>query len=269
MKLASDPVFPIVRRAAPIALVVAPLLFAPRVSTAQTTDVRYGEPVEVGDGVARTYVALDADGRAVEIGVALSAEALSGLPAPVEGPPQASTVAWDLPFPDDAPAPYRFAMLDWNPLGHVPPGIYDVPHFDFHFYVTPPEERDAILPEDPDYAAKAARAPDSTLMPAGYISPPDATVPRMGTHWIDPASHEFHGQPFTQTFIYGTWDGRVTFLEPMVSLAFLESEPDATTDVLSPEKFEIPGSYPTKYVVHRDRDSGEIRVGLAGLVERS
>lgn len=266
LKLAPNPACAVLRRVAPIALVLAPLL-VPSLSAAQS-DVRYGDPVEVGNGNARTYVAYDANGHAVEVGIALSAEALTGLPALVEDPPEASIFAWDLPFPDQAPAPYRFANVDWNPLGHIPPGIYDVPHFDFHFYLISREERDSILPDDPDFAAKAARVPDSTLMPADYISPPDATVPRMGTHWIDPASHEFHGQPFTQTFIYGTWDGRVTFLEPMVSLAFLESEPDATTDVRSPERFEVAGRYPTKYVVHRERDSGEIRIGLTGLVER-
>src|SRR5690348_14444530 len=34
--------------------------------------------------------------------------------------------------------------LDWNPQGHPPPGIYDVPHFDFHFYYIPDSYRTTI-----------------------------------------------------------------------------------------------------------------------------
>lgn len=255
------------RRAACIALALAPLL-VPSPSDAQS-DVRYGDPVEVGDGTARTYVAYDTDGHAVEVGIALSAEALNGLPGPVESPLETSVTSWDLPFPDPAPAPYRFATVDWNPRGHIPPGIYDVPHFDVHFYLISREERDSILPDDPDYGAKSARVPDAALLPTGYIAPPDGTVPRMGTHWIDPTSHEFHGQPFDHTLIYGSWNGRVAFIEPMVSLAYLETGPDSQTELRGPERVEIPGVYPTRYLVRRDLDSGETRIGLGGLVQRN
>jgi hypothetical protein len=29
----------------------------------------------------------------------------------------------------------------------------------------------------------------------------------MGVHWIDPKSPEFNGGKFTQTFIFGSYDG--------------------------------------------------------------
>jgi hypothetical protein len=34
--------------------------------------------------------------------------------------------------------------LNWNPHGHIPPGVYDLPHFDFHFYIEPIEKIFAI-----------------------------------------------------------------------------------------------------------------------------
>jgi hypothetical protein len=40
---------------------------------------------------------------------------------------------FDLEFPAQSPAPYRFAELDWNPHGHEPPGIYTVPHMGLHW----------------------------------------------------------------------------------------------------------------------------------------
>jgi hypothetical protein len=250
------------------AIAVLAVLFVAGPTAAQTSEVRYGDSVEVGSGIARTYVAHDSAGRATEIGIALSPEALSGLPEPVEGSTAGAVFAWDLPFPEGTPAPYRFAGLDWNPLGHIPPGIYDVPHFDFHFYMISPEERDAIVPDDPEYGAKAARPVDASLLPAGYIMPPDATVPRMGSHWVDPASHEFHGQSFTSTFLYGSWDGRLVFLEPMITLAVLEGPAGFSADLTLPERVPVKGSYPAKYFVRRDDASGEIRVALTELTER-
>ena len=53
--------------------------------------------------------------------------------------------------PPLAPEPYRFMMLDWNPQGHQPPGVYTVPHFDFHFYMVPdqlPVPQDASIADD-------------------------------------------------------------------------------------------------------------------------
>ena len=50
---------------------------------------QYGEPVALGNGSARTYVVFDEKqkGRAIELGVALTPDALEGLPAPMNMPP--------------------------------------------------------------------------------------------------------------------------------------------------------------------------------------
>ncbi len=36
--------------------------------------------------------------------------------------------------PEAAGTGFRVLQFDWNPHGHEPLGIYDLPHFDFHFY---------------------------------------------------------------------------------------------------------------------------------------
>jgi hypothetical protein len=36
--------------------------------------------------------------------------------------------------------------LDWNPRGHIPDGVYTVPHFDVHFYLITREQREEIVP---------------------------------------------------------------------------------------------------------------------------
>jgi hypothetical protein len=100
---------------------------------------RYGAPVAMGNGQARTYVVVDAQsGNPVEVGVALSARALERLPthSPDHGPGTHGPYSeYLLDLPADNPTPYRFVELDWNPHGHG--GPYTAPHFDFHFYRVP------------------------------------------------------------------------------------------------------------------------------------
>jgi hypothetical protein len=236
---------------------------------------QYGPPQKVGNGMARAYVVLNANaGQApVELGIALDEKALDGLPA------SGMEFSYDLRLPEHAPAPYRFAELDWNPQGHVPPGVYTVPHFDFHFYTVPRAERDAIDPADPQYAAKASNLPTGDLVPPFYIvpGPPAAVaVPHMGVHWLDVRSPELQGllgnpagyQPFTKTFIYGSWNGNFTFLEPMVTREYLLSHPDATSPISVPARYAQSGWYPTSYRVTYDAQAKEYRVALSGMMAR-
>lgn len=233
---------------------------------------QYGAPVKIGNGKARTYVVLNAkeDQAPVELGVALDARALDGLPT------GAAEHSYLLRLPEDAPAPYRFVELDWNPQGHVPPGVYTVPHFDVHFYAISVAERNAIDPSDPDYAADASNLPTDGYVPPFYIvpGPPAAVaVPRMGVHWLDVRSPELQGllgnpgayQPFTKTFIYGSWDGRFTFYEPMVTRAYLLTHPDVVTPISVPSLYPQPGYYPTAYRVTYDAQAKEYRIALTGL----
>jgi hypothetical protein len=236
---------------------------------------RYGPPLKVGDGMARAYVVLDAKaGQApAELGIALDEKALDGLPT------DGMMYAFDLQLPAQSPAPYRFAELDWNPHGHVPPGVYTVPHFDFHFYMVPRSARDAIDPANPQFAAQASNLPTGDLVPPFYVvpGPPAAVaVPRMGVHWSDVRSPELQGllgnpagyQPFTKTFIYGSWDGNFTFLEPMVTREYLLTHPDAVSPISVPARYAQSGWYPTSYRVTYDAQAKEYRIGLSGMMER-
>jgi hypothetical protein len=82
---------------------------------------------------------------------------------------------------------------------------------------------------------------------------------------IRPQSPEFNGQPFTRTFICGSWDGKPTFMEPMVTTAFLETQPTDTAAVPMASKHEPLGFYPDRYIVSWDGTAKEWRVALGGL----
>lgn len=225
------------------------------------THRQYGPPIKVGNGMARTYIILN-HGIPSELGIALTENALDGLPAPSGGFPDSHQFLLELPAQN--PTQYQVVELDWNPAGHPPPMVYTVPHFDFHFYSISLAERDAILP-GPDFAAKMANLPPVNFRPAGYVTDVMA-VPMMGLHWLYPANPEFNGMPFTSTFIYGSWDGHFIFDEPMVTRAYLLTRPDTVGAISVPTDFEQAGYHPTSYRVVYDHHAREYRVGISGLV---
>jgi hypothetical protein len=221
-----------------------------------------GERRSLGNGTVCSWVTLDRNGHPAAIGVTFSEAALSGLPGGKDGaeyllqlPPQAKDTAFD------------HIGLDWNASGHPPAGIYNVPHFDFHFYTISPQERDRITAQGDD-VAKSNKQPSAEYMPSGYVMVPDSAVPRMGSHLANPQSRELHGHPFTRTFLYGSYDGRVIFYEPMIARSFLESKQNVTEYIKLPARYPKPGYYPTKYSVKYDPKSKEYTVTLEGMTLR-
>jgi hypothetical protein len=215
----------------------------------------------------------DATGAPVSLGVALTESALAGLPTTVSGPSPTAVMA-TLPLPAGAAVTgFDHAEIGWNPLGHEPAALYGAPHFDLHFYTVSSATQLAILPSDPQWAAKASALPADAFVPTGYAPPPApiaaSAVPQMGVHWTDVKSPELNGQPFTSTFIYGSWDGRFIFLEPMVTKAFLETHPNVTRQIPQPARWAQAGAYPTSYTVAYDAAAKEYRFTLGGLAKRA
>ncbi|WP_460622718.1 DUF5602 domain-containing protein [Hymenobacter tenuis] len=221
----------------------------------------YGDTVTIGNGSARSFITTSPDGAPTEVGMRITEAGLTGLPTTDTNPP-----AWYmLPLPATAAKiPFNHVSFDWNPHGHDPAQIYDSPHFDVHFYTMPMNERMQIAPNDP----KGEIAPESKYIPTGYVAGP-GVVPMMGKHWINPAGHEFHGEQFTQTLIYGSYNGNVTFIEPMITLAYLQSKTTETFDLPQPQAVAQTGLYyPTKYTIGYDAAAKEYTVKLHNMVLR-
>jgi hypothetical protein len=225
-----------------------------------------GPSVKIGEGTAHTFVNLDAAGKPVAIGVKFSESALRGLPAASHQGPE--RYEYRLNLPEEAKgAGYDHVGFDWNPAGHIPDGVYDTPHFDVHFYLINEAGRNLITAVGND-ADTANRQPDAPHMPKGYVLPPGTETPRMGSHAIDPSSGEFNGKPFTATFIYGFYDGRMIFLEPMVSQAYLEARPDFAAAVAAPDEYSLQAYYPTQYRVRYDDQEQGFVISLENLVSK-
>jgi len=87
----------------------------------------------------------------------------------------------------------------------------------------------------------------------------------MGAHWIDPMSPEFNNQSFTRTFIYGFYDGKMIFVEPMVTVAYFETKPNEQNNIRLPAKYPGISYYPTLYSIKYDAANKEYTVSLDGL----
>ena len=215
----------------------------------------YGPAVPIGQGVARAWVAVNIEGEPVSLGVNLSEHAVMHQPE--------DHAEYVLHFPQAAEAmPFDHVTLGWNPNGHFPPGIYDVPHFDLHFNVIDVETREAIPGIPPPYMDAA---PGAQYIPAAYIQAP-GVEPQMGAHWIDVLSSEFQGGSFTNTLILGTYDEQVIFWEPMVTLQYLMSKPNDVRPVRQPAAYQVSGYYPTRYSVVYTDSPGQFTISLDNLV---
>jgi hypothetical protein len=232
-----------------------------------------GHSARLGDGKVSTYVVLSKkkDGNQerkspVELGIEIPKEVMDSLPAHAE--------ALVIDFPIQArDTPFQYMLLDWNPQGHEPVGIYDLPHFDFHFYMQDLEDVNRIDPGPcsglacDDYA-KAMKPVPAAFLPSGYINV-GSVVPYMGNHLIDPTSPEFNGQIFTRTWLYGVYDGEITFYEPMITRASLVAEPNQCTALKLPLDYARSGYYPTKYCTAFDEDKKIYRVYITDFVHRT
>jgi hypothetical protein len=267
-------------------------------SRADVARREYGMSQTLGNGKVRTYVVRkDGNGAPIEIGVAISESAMEGLPAPMNhgGADKAGHVMGTeilLDLPANHGTQFKFVQLDWNPAGHEPPGVYDVPHFDFHFYNITKEERDAIVPSNPQYVASARNAPDGQSAREFFVNPAVAlkapaeavAVPKMGVHWLDARSPELQGlvgnpqgfKPFTATYIQGAWNGKFIFEEPMITRAHIMARKAATDSagrdqiipLSSAVKASPAGYYPAAYRITYDPAAKEYRIALTQLAHR-
>lgn len=266
----------------------------------------YGAPATLGNGRIRAYITVDASNPdlPLELGVTLTPGALEGLPAPTPkadghdahgaSTPHSGHEVLDshtrlLELPRRNPTPFQFVQLDWNPAGHEPPGIYDLPHFDFHFWTASQDVRAQIVPDHPEFERRASGIPPrefwipqfADAATAANLPAPKATVPLMGLHWFDVRSPELQGamgkpelaQPFTKTFIYGSWDSRFVFVEPMITRAYILAKREATDPALRdeiipvsvPERVQVAGYYPTAYRIAWDEAEKVYRIALVNF----
>ncbi|MDX1747538.1 MAG: hypothetical protein R3324_16510, partial [Halobacteriales archaeon] len=208
-----------------------------------------------------------------------------------------------LDFPAVDGLNYTFAGIDWNPEGHPPADVWDVPHFDLHYYIVPEADVEAITggPSPiPGIVGIADYDLPEEQFPRNYVyETPRFIVERMGEHIYNERTPEIDpGVDFTHTYIYGVYDpsidlsspdgyvplgpgldvpvyagdgaGQLTFTEPMITEAFLRSDEfrkggPVTVHVETPEVFPEAGYYPTRYVMYYSEADDTYEISLEGM----
>ena len=152
--------------------------------------------------------------------------------------------------------------------------MWDKPHFDYHFFLTDAASSAAIVPTATGFKTKASKIPAAKYIPADFVAPPGKalanTVPGMGLHWLDSTEPPVPGKyVFTETLINGTYNGAVTFIEPMITRDWLLSKPALDEQLKLPRAFQTGGLWPTTYTVRYDAAKDEYSVALGGFVDRT
>lgn len=232
-------------------------IIADQASTQESsqTTTTLGKAVTFCHGKATSFVTKDSKGNPICIGFSFSEEALRNLPD--------SNFMTEIPVPANNGTLVDHISFDFNAHGHEPPGIYDKAHFDVHFYMIPQAEQNMIV-----IGPEMEVLPAAEFIPTDYQANPGG-VPMMGKHWADVTSKEFHGQPFDRTFIYGSYNGKFIFFEPMITLAFFQSKQSFTDEVKTAAKVQREGYYPKAYSVTYDAATKIYTIFLNQLTFRS
>lgn len=223
--------------------------------------VMRSEEVAMGNGTVRSFVRMADRKTPLEIGVEMTAGALQNLGQ--EHHPYLVT----LPVEARTSTAFDHVSINWNAMGHPPMMFYGVPHFDFHFFTIPTGKQLSIPAYSPETAHKFDKVPDAGYLPAIYVPTP-AGEPQMGKHWIDPTSPEFQpGGTFTSTMIYGTYNGEVVFVEPMITLSYLLNTTSFSRAYPQPQNYSPKNTYyPTRYNIYQQ--DGKYYVSLSHFVMR-
>lgn len=221
-----------------------------------------GPEVHMGNGKIRSWISINHADIPQEIGVEMENASLFGLP---QNPTDFPAATFMLPLHQKAKQLTAFdhIVVNWNVHGHEPEQVFDVPHFDFHFYTISVAEQLAIPPY-PMAPADFDNLPPNNYWPDMYF-PTAGGVPQMGKHWAD----GFFVPPFTKTMIYGSFKGRFIFVEPMVTRALMLSGNTYTETYRQPHVF-VPDHkfYPTVYNIYKNAASNKHYVTLSNFVWR-
>jgi hypothetical protein len=218
-------------------------------------NITHGDTVTLGTGFAFTWVETDAQNTPVRIGISLSQSAITN---PVPG-------GKIINFPATASdSLFKHTLFGYAPSGHGPTGVYNVPHYDFHFYMITSQERETIPQETDNVPIPPAFMPERFVPIEGFFS-----VFQMGVHFVDSLADELHGSPFDETLIYGFYQAKMIFIEPMITIDFLLTQPDTLIPIVQPAAYQKTAYYPESYVIRYNQQNNLFEIIITDFVLRN
>lgn len=234
----------------------------------ENTNTFKGPEVKVGKGNAQTFITISQSGVShsqagvpQEIGVIFTDSSLLGLPD------VNTTYVLNLPQEALEATLFENVVVGLSAHGHgLPPTGNIAEHLDVRFFMMTNEERLTIPnPASSTYPAGAGFdvSPQAGYLPPNYVL--NFAVAQIGRHW---ASNSFDSSAsVNHTMIYGTYNGNLTFLAPIVTVADLANGNRYSVAYPQPQFFARHGYYATKYNIYKD-DKGSHFVSLSDFVWR-
>lgn len=161
----------------------------------------------------------------------------------------------------------RLLQFNWNPAGHGPPGVNDVPHIDVHLYNITDEERLAIDCENQPFPPEE-EIPEGVVVETTAGEPFGGCVPEMGVHAYDPSTgHYDESGKLDYDMIYGFHDAKLVFLEPMIHRQNYEDGVPLELDIPPPAAFAEPTRWPMKFVGRLSEDGDTYEFAFTDFVD--
>ncbi len=252
----------VARRAVPLLGVLA--FGAACGEPAPTETVVDGACEDVHGASICTWARLEGE-RVAEVGLRLPLASVQNAPAEQEmvwPPPDVANIA--LPEVAQERLGIHFVKINWEAHGH-PPGPYLVPHWDFHFYVIPRVDADAMDCSD---------VSKPTELPAGYDLTdveipgvgvlPGLCVEKMGMHALLKAELE-GAHPFSGTMVVGYYAGEPIFFEPMVTRELLLRQQTFPLEFPVIQGVDPGVTLPTRFEARYDESTSEYRFVFSGF----
>ncbi len=170
--------------------------------------------------------------------------------------------------------PIQWSSFSYHPIGRLPPGIFDVPLFEFRSNLKDFFETNSIklgpcpgLINCEDYALAAKEVPEKYL-PKGYTSI-NIIEGKVGNLLVNTYGSEFDPKKkFRNSFILGSFNGKISFFEVMVSLDVLNEKKSGCLPIMQAESYEQIGYYPTKYCIKFWEEKKQFFVSLESFVRK-
>lgn len=253
-----------------------------------------GAIAEIGNGWVESFAEIDDQGVPQAIGITFSKTAFEELPSNLTDGNRCTDLDnngaidihneclhWHervLPLPSEMSRkqdmPFKWVLMNWNPQGHMPEGVWNTPHFDVHFYIEPIEKIFSLMPGPCgpekircDQYEIAKKPVPANLIHKDFVDV-GAVAPAMGNHLIDPTGPEFDGAPFTRSWIYGAYDGRIIFYEEMLSLNYLKSGPNECFPIKTTPEVDKSGYYPSTICTRFSTADSSVSVSIEDFTYR-
>lgn len=134
---------------------------------------------------------------------------------------------------------FKTFSLIYLPHGHVPAGVYDIPHWEWHLYTIDKPSVEAIDCSD-------QRVPNSDQLPPDHIALPACLV-HLGMHAYDLKAPEFTGGRFSKGIYGGYYHADFIAVEPKIATSVLLERQDVILPSYDPVVLGPKGTYPKSF----------------------